>query len=123
MLSTTLEAVEESFRKWRAQRSSGAEPIPEHLWIMAVELYPQHKRSKICQRLRLGGGQFKQRLENSATFCAGNDFIVASRDAVKAEPVPDRNIQLRIQGKERALTFHVGVHDLAQILPHVSALL
>jgi len=59
MESVTLELAEEAFCKWRIQRSSRAEPIPENLWAIALRLYPHYKRSKICHRLRLSGGQFK----------------------------------------------------------------
>ena len=63
MESISIESVEASFDQWRAQRSSRSELIPKHLWSMALGLYPQYERSKICRRLRLSGGQFKQHLE------------------------------------------------------------
>ncbi len=44
MKSISIESAEASFLKWREQRSNRAELIPEHLWNMAVGLYPQYKR-------------------------------------------------------------------------------
>jgi hypothetical protein len=63
MESISIESAEASFHQWRVQRSSRAELTPEHLWNMALGLYPQYKRSKICRQLRLSRAQFKQRLD------------------------------------------------------------
>ena len=122
MNSVTLESAEASFCEWRARRSSRVEPIPEHLWAMSLGLYPQYKRTEICQRLRLGGSQFKRRLENGGTS-AGDGFVLASRDVVNINQVSNSEVQLTIQGKERVLTFCVGIQALPQILAHVGALL
>ena len=64
MSDLTLASVEEAFQQWRAGRHSRAELIPEALWSMALRLYPQYQRSKICRYLQLSGGQFKKRLDN-----------------------------------------------------------
>lgn len=104
MESVTLELAEEAFCKWRIQRSSRAEPIPENLWAMALRLYPHYKRSKICRRLRLSGSQFKQRLEDDCPTFTDQGFVLASRNGVKATFNQNQEIQLTIQGKERALT-------------------
>ena len=68
MNGLTLESAEEAFRQWRDQRNTRLESIPETLWSMALGLYPQYKRSKICRCLRLSGGQFKERLEAGPTL-------------------------------------------------------
>jgi hypothetical protein len=123
MEGITLKSVEEAFCKWRAQRNSRAESIPKDLWSMALELYPQYKRSIICHRLRLSGSQFKQRLESGSPTFVDNSFVLASRDVVKENPASNHNVQLTIQGKERTLTLCVDVHALSHILPQVSVLL
>jgi hypothetical protein len=123
MERVTLELVEEAFCSWRAQRSSPSEPIPDKLWVMALTLYPEYKRSKICEQLHLSGSQFKRRLEGSSPTFADNGFVLASKDNVKALPKPSQDIQLIIQGKERALSLCVDVHALSQLLPHLGALL
>ena len=64
MEGITLESVEQAFCEWRARRISRTELIPKNLWHMALMLYPQHKRTIICRRLGLSGGQFKQHLED-----------------------------------------------------------
>lgn len=123
MGSITLESTEASFQEWRVQRSSRAELIPEYLWSMALGLYPQYKRAKICRQLRLSGGQFKRRLESTSPRCADTGFVLASSDGVKTSPKLGAEIQLAIKGKERALTLSVGVDVLLQILPHLGTLL
>jgi hypothetical protein len=123
MDSITLESVEAAFCDWRAQRSSRTDPIPEYLWAMALKLYPAHKHSKICHRLRLSASQFKPRLKSQEQSRVDKGFVLASRDEVKANLHPSSDIQLTIQGKERAMTLCVSVHALPLILPHVGALL
>ena len=123
MENVTLELAEETFCQWRIQRSSGKEPIPENLWGMALGLYPEYKRSKICDRLRLSGSQFKRRLEGGYSTFAEQGFVLASQEEVKTSTKQTQEIQLTIQGKERVLTLCVDVHALSQILPHLGALL
>lgn len=119
----TLESVEVAFCDWRAQRSSRTAPIPEDLWSMALKLYPAHKHTTICHRLRLSTGQFKHRLESRVESSVDKGFVLASREEVKTNLPPGSDVQLTIQGKERTMTFCVGVHALPLILPHVVALL
>ena len=123
MDSITLESVEAAFCDWRAQRSSRTAPIPEYLWAMALKLYPAHKHSKICHRLRLSASQFKPRLERREQSPADNGFVLASREEIKVNLPPSSDVQLTIQGKERVMTLCVSVHMLPLILPHVGALL
>lgn len=123
MDSITLESVEAAFSDWRAQRSSRTVPIPEYLWAMALKLYPAHKHSKICHRLRLSASQFKPRLENQEKSHASKGFVLASRDEDKVNLPPSSDVQLTIQGKERMMTFCANVHVLPLILPHLVALL
>ena len=123
MNDLTLASVEEAFQQWRAGRRNRTEPIPEALWTMALGLYPQYKRSKICRHLQLSGGQFKQRLDSNTETGSNNGFVMASRDEPKAIPELNPEIQLTLQGHTRSMTLCFDVHALAQILPHVSALL
>jgi hypothetical protein len=123
MDSISIESAEASFHQWRVQRRSRAELIPDHLWSMALGLYPQYKRSKICRRLGLSGGQFKQRLDGFRPVFSDVGFVLASNDKPKADLNVHPEVQLLIQGKERSLTFSVGTDALLQILPHIGALL
>ena len=79
----TLESVEQAFCDWRAQRSNRAEVIPKNLWRMALKLYPQHKRTIICRRLKLSGGQFNRHLEDINHTVFDDDFVLASIVPVK----------------------------------------
>lgn len=123
MKGVTLESAEAAFYEWRANRISLAEKIPENLWMMALGLYPHYKRSTICERLRLSGSQFKRRLEGDGPIAADKGFVLASRDTIQSNLMLNHDVQLTIQGKERALTLCVGLHALGQILPHISILL
>ncbi len=121
-MGSMLETAEEAFREWRFKRSSCAEPIPENLWSMAIDLYPQYNRSKICKQLRLSGSQLKQRLDKGPAF-ADSGFVLASKNELKANSNLIPEVQLTIQGKKRVLTLCVDVHMLHQVLPHLGGLL
>lgn len=123
MGKVTLELVEEAFCQWRAQRNSQSEPIPDKLWAMALALYPEYKRSKICKCLRLSGSQFNQRLEGGSSEFAEQGFVLASKGEVKTVSKQNKEIQLTIQGKERALTLCIDANALDQVLPHLGSLL
>lgn len=123
MEGITLESTEAAFCKWRAQRSSRSEPIPDNLWAMALGLYPQYKRSKICHRLQLSGGHFNQRLDKKSSVPIDNGFVLASTEEVKTNPISSQNVELSIQGKERVLTLCISIDALPQILSHVGVLL
>ncbi len=122
MNELTLVSVEETFQEWRAQRYSRSEPIPEALWSMALGLYPEHKRSRICHYLRLNADQFKKRLENNGHTRANIGFVVASREEVKTTAATT-NVQLSLQGQARSMTLCFDVHALGQVLAHIDALL
>ena len=123
MSDLTLASVEEAFQQWRDERYSRAEQIPEALWSMALGLYPQYKRSKICHVLHLSGAQFKRRLEDGDDTRVNSGFVLASRDDVKVTPVSRTEIQLTLQGQLRSMTLCFDAHTLGHVLSHVGALL
>ena len=123
MNDLTLASVGEAFQQWRSDRCSRTEPIPEALWSMALGLYPQYKHSRICHFLHLSGAQFKRRLEDGGDARESSGFVLASRDEVKVTSVASTDIQLILQGQTRSMTLCFDVHSLAQVLPHVGALL
>jgi hypothetical protein len=123
MGNQTLESAEEAFREWRMHRRSSVESIPENLWAMAIGLFPQYKRSAICQKLRLSGSQLKQRIEGAVSRLTDSGFVLASRDEVESNSKPIPVVQLTIQGEVRSLTLCVDVNNLNQVLPHLGALL
>ena len=123
MGSISLESTEASFAQWRARRSNRAELIPDNLWSMALALYPQYKRSKICRRLGLSGGQFKKRLDECHPAFVDTGFVLASSDELRSKSKAHPEVRLIIQGKERALTLSIGTDALLALLPHIGALL
>lgn len=123
MADVTMELAKESFSQWRNNRTNQAEPIPEELWGMALGLYPKYKRSTIFEQLHLSGSGFKRRLEEGLPAFYDKGFVLASNSEVKKMPKQSQEIQLTIQGKERALTIHIEADALSKVLPHVGALL
>ena len=123
MSTLNLSSVEEAFQQWRAGRRHRAEAIPEALWSMALGLYPEYKRSIICDRLRLSGAQFKRRLEENSTTEPQKGFVLASHDEAKSIPVPRFEFQLIVQGQARSMTLCFDMHALALVLPQVASLL
>ena len=123
MSDLNLLSVEEAFQQWRAGRHSRAEPIPEELWSMALGLYPQYQRSKICRHLQLSGGQFKRRINHDTETGSNHGFVLASRDEPKATHEIKPEIQLTLQGHMRSMTLCFGMDALGQVLSHVSVLL
>jgi len=119
MSGLTLEVVEKAFAQWREQRTSRSESIPQKLWEMVLKLYPQYEKTIICRRLGLSGSQLKQHLDSRSSSGAG--FVLASVDSVKEHLTS--NIQLTIQGKERALMLSVDMHTFDKILPSIGMLL
>lgn len=99
MKSDALELVEEAFCKWRAERRKRADSIPENLWALAIGLYPQYKRSTICQRLHFSGSQFKRRLEGGYARSADTGFVLASGDVGEVNLRPSSEVQLTLQGR------------------------
>lgn len=120
MIDLTLESVEEAFQQWREQRSSRSESIPKKLWEMVLKIYPKYKRTVICRRLGLSGSQLKQYLD-SRFISSDGGFVLASIDSAKEDLSP--NIQITIQGKERALILSVDMHTFDKILPSIGMLL
>ena len=51
-------------------------------------------RSKICRRLGLSGGQFKQRLDCFRPALIDTGFVLASNDEPKAAPKVHPEVQL-----------------------------
>jgi hypothetical protein len=93
---------------------------------MALSLYPQHKRSKICRQLRLSGGQFKRRLEGlNSEGITTSGFVLASNRTVTttSNPSARAQVQLSIQGKERLLTLCVAADVFLQMVPNIIVLL
>ena len=121
MNNLTLASVKEAFQTWRTERYSRAEPIPEALWSMALELYPQYNRSHICLLLRLNGAQFKRRLDEAGDTRA--NFVLATHDEVKETQRVGADIQLTLKGQVRSMTLCFDVHALGHVLSHVGALL
>lgn len=123
MINRTLDSVSEAFERWRSERKKQKEGIPENLWMMAMGLYPEHKRTTICRHLGLNGGQFKARLERINCKPLDTGFVLAFSDASNPNRMTGANVQLTLQGGKRTLKISVGIELLSQVLPHLEVLL
>lgn len=60
-----LESVQQQFESWRASKT-GREPIPEHLWAVAVRLCREHPLTRVSRVLRLSFNDLKKHLSERA---------------------------------------------------------
>jgi len=121
-----LEVVAELFQRWRSQRTSTREPIPDRLWRLVASLCSQHNKSAICKRLGLGGSQLKQHVER-VTSKDDNGFVLATPQADVKEPeapvIQGTPVTMVVKGSHRTLELRVEVDSLEAVLPHIGGLL
>lgn len=122
MSEVTIEQVKEAFEQWRLGRKNRSEVIPQALWSMAVSLYPQFKRSIICQSLGLNGAHFRQHLEKAGHVFRTEGFVLASP---KAEGVEKQSSELCLTliGKQRTLTINCELSSLGKVFSQLEAFL
>ena len=65
-IPASLKEAQERFEQWRRVQV-GRQPIPEPLWVLAVELARQHGVFHTAQVLRLAYNQLKRRTLGTAT--------------------------------------------------------
>jgi len=56
-----LTHVADRFEHWRQTRTTPAEPLPQYLWEQAIALTTVCSISRVATRLRVSGGELKQR--------------------------------------------------------------
>jgi hypothetical protein len=56
-----LTHVADRFEHWRQTRTTPTEPIPHYLWEQAIALTTMFSISRVATRLRVSGGELKQR--------------------------------------------------------------
>ena len=120
-----LEVVAELFQRWRSQRTSTREPIPDRLWRLVASLCSQHNKSAICKRLGLGGSQLKHHVER-VTSKDDNGFVLATPQEDVKEPAPviqSTPVTMVVKGSHRTLELRVDVDSLEAVLPHIGGLL
>ena len=120
-----LEVVAELFQRWRSQRTSTREPIPDRLWRLVASLCSQHNKSAICKRLGLGGSQLKQHVER-VTSKDDNGFVLARPQEDVKEPeapvIQGTPVTMVVKGSHRTLELR-EVDSLEAVLPHIGGLL
>ena len=125
MKKIALDEAVSSFDAWRMQRRYKTEPIPESLRAMAASLYPGHKVSIICNRLRLSRAQLAQFIEDHAD--TDNDgFVMAKIPVAESPETPDdtnKLIMMTLAGKQRSLDLSIDVGLLPQVLGYIGELL
>jgi hypothetical protein len=58
----TFEDVRQLFEKWRKERQQRS-PVPEDLWVSAINLFPEYSISAISKDLRLQYSALKKRVK------------------------------------------------------------
>ena len=62
--SVELEEVRLFFTKWRKERKSRRQPIPEFLWKAAMQLFPHYPMGVIARELSLNYNQLNSKFQN-----------------------------------------------------------
>ena len=125
MDNLSLEDVASCFNSWRVERKTIREPVPKELRAMAASLYPSHKRSLICRRLRLSGSQLSLYIGNDEP--AASDGFVTAKSQIPQSSIAPKSlsnlISMTLNGKERSLHFSVSPCLLPEVLKHIKGLL
>jgi len=61
-LPSPLESVQYQFEKWRENRKSHREPIPENLWTAAISLCSQYGINQVSRALHLSYMSLKEKI-------------------------------------------------------------
>ena len=64
----TLESLKGEFARWRQEKKTRSEAVPEELWNKALNLYPEYEASQICWQLRLEKKRLLKRLSDSGRY-------------------------------------------------------
>ena len=105
----TLENLQLEFSKWRKNKKSSAERIPDNLWINVFKLADKYSTTLVCQTLSSSGTQFnkhKQRLYNKQPQ---SKFVELT--------LPQENYTLQIQTKDKTLSLKISPNQLETIIP------
>ena len=121
-----LEEVAQEFKKWRSERTSKRDPIPDHLWRLVASLCANYTKSEICRRLGLAGNQLKHHLARVISP-EENGFVLATtqtRDKEPAAPViRNTTVKIIVTVTHRKLELRVDVDSVKSILPQLAGLL
>lgn len=116
-MNDSLSSVKRAFDAWRLGRANRSERIPESLWGMAIALYPEYKRSTICDNLRLNGGAFKARLlQRNEVLPSNQGFVLAVPSAREPSATINREIRLNLHGRERDVSLCFDMHALGEVM-------
>tara|TARA_B110000977_G_scaffold147108_1_gene186452 strand:+ start:83 stop:418 length:336 start_codon:yes stop_codon:yes gene_type:complete len=103
-----LENLQLEFSKWRKNKKSRAEPIPDHLWDNVFKLADKYSTALICKKLSISGTQFnknQQRLYKEAQ----SKFVEIA--------LPQENYTLQVQTKDKTLSLNISPKQLETIIP------
>ena len=70
-----LDEVRSAFARWRAGKRWAGEPVPEALWVRAVDAARAHGTTRTARRLGLNHSVLKQRIERSAGETSTPGFV------------------------------------------------
>ena len=78
-----ITAVREQFEEWRSVRTSGRDPIPQHLWRKAADLCREHSITQVSRQLRLSYSELKGRVIGGRG--SGVQFMEIGMDALSSQ--------------------------------------
>jgi hypothetical protein len=112
----TIEEVKSAFSDWRLIRKN-QEQIPEQLLNKVKQLYPHHKKSKICKELHLSGSQLKKIISSSTKEAVITKAGIPQDGFIEATLPALSWCELCITGKTKVLTLKVPAEQLPYVLP------
>ncbi len=111
-LPSPLESVQYQFERWRENKKTSREPIPEYLWKAASKLKNEYPISRISNALRLNHTDLKNRIfgkkskrhkkEQSAPLFVELDCLhsfTASECMVEMEDASGSKMRMSFKGK------------------------
>ena len=105
-----LQAVVDTFERWRAEREIG-QRIPQELWQAAVTLHPRHSVYRIARALHLDSGDLRERVglkrtRGGSRNAKGPQFVQLPMAAASKEGVADCWVRAR-DGKRARITIRL----------------
>jgi hypothetical protein len=105
----TLEKLQLEFSKWRKDKQSRAEPIPDHLWDNVFKLADKYSTALICKKLAISGTQFNKNQQRLYKEAPKSKFVEIA--------LPQENYTLQVQTKDKTLSLNISPKQLETIIP------
>lgn len=105
----TLEKLQLEFFKWRENKKSRADPIPDNLWNSVFKLTDKYSTTLICKKLSISGTQFNQNKKRLYKEEPKPKFVEMA--------VTQEKYTLQVQTKDKILSLNISPNQLETIIP------